>query len=79
MIMKARLLSEFSPGDTVKVPSGRIATVHGFPEGLVLCRFDDGDEVELHPWKLEIIQKAKPKAVRADFMKGDRPFGLRTA
>lgn len=65
--MKGRLLCDFARGDTVRTPSLRYATVTGLSGGRVQFQYDDGDEGELLPHLIEIVEKAKPKAFPRGF------------
>lgn len=65
--MKGRLLCDFARDDTVQKPTGRLAVVSGLSGGRVQFKYDDGDEGQLLPHLLELIEKAKPKAFPRGF------------
>ena len=69
--MTRHRLPDFCPRDKVRTPSGRLAFVHHFCGGRVCLRYvTDGDEVDLWPWQLELVKKAKPKPFPVAFLSG---------
>lgn len=66
--VRVKRLSQLTPGDRVRTPSGREAVVTGLLQARAQLRYcDNGEEVTLAPHLLALLESAKPKPFPARF------------